>query len=81
MSFSLITTEYFEPLEAAHAHIDDNRYDTAECGAAGQLKLDLSEQLWHIIAFMYVVYDVVSHLTFFRVIFHVVSVYRKYIDL
>ena len=30
-------------LDAAHAHIDDDRYDMVECGAAGQLKLDLSD--------------------------------------
>ena len=32
-------------LEAAHARIDDDRYDMVECGAAGQPKLDLSDQL------------------------------------
>ena len=40
-----ITTDYNEPLEAAHAHIDDERYDRVQCGAAGQPKLDLSDQL------------------------------------
>ena len=45
MSLYSIATEYNGPLEAAHAHGDDDRCDLAECGAAGQLKLDLSEQL------------------------------------
>ncbi len=29
-----IATEYNGPLEAAHAQIDDDRYDMVECGAA-----------------------------------------------
>ena len=33
-----------EPLEVAHAHIDDDRYDMDECSASCQLKLDLSNQ-------------------------------------
>ena len=45
MSLYSIAAEYNEPLEAAHAHSDDDRCDSAECGAVGQLKLDLSEQL------------------------------------
>ncbi len=32
-------------LEAANAHIDDDRYDMVECVAAGRLEVDLSEQL------------------------------------
>ena len=36
MSFDYITADYNGPLEAAHAHIDDDRYDSVECGAAGQ---------------------------------------------
>jgi len=45
MSFFTIANEYKEPLEAAHARIDDDRYDLVECGAAGQPTLDLSNQL------------------------------------
>ena len=45
MSLYSIATEYNGPLEAAHDHGDDDRCDMVECGAAGQLKLDLSEQL------------------------------------
>ena len=44
MSFYSIATKYNGPLEAAHAHIHDDRYDMVECGAAGQSKLDLSDQ-------------------------------------
>ncbi len=40
-----IATEYNGPLEAAHAQIDDDRYDMEECGAAGKPTLDLSDQL------------------------------------
>ncbi len=40
-----ITTEYNELLKAAHVHIDDDRYDIVEDGAAGRPKLDLSDQL------------------------------------
>ena len=41
-----IATEYNGPLEAAHAQIDDDRYDmVGECGAAGKPTLDLSDQL------------------------------------
>ncbi len=40
-----IAIEYNGPLEAAHAHIDDDRYDMVECGAAGKPTLDLSDQL------------------------------------
>ncbi len=36
-----IATEYNGPLEAAHAHIDNDRYDIVECGAAGQPTLEL----------------------------------------
>ena len=45
MSLFTITNEYNEPLEAAHARIDDDRYDSEECAAAGQPALDLSNQL------------------------------------
>ena len=45
MSLFTITNEYEEPLEAAHARIDDDRYDLVECAAAGQPTLDLSNQL------------------------------------
>ena len=45
MSLYSIANKYNGPLEAAHAHSDDDRYDLAECDAAGQLKLDLSDQL------------------------------------
>ena len=37
-----IATNYIEPLEAAHVHIDDDWYDIIEWSAAGQLQLDLS---------------------------------------
>ena len=40
-----ITTDYNEPLEAAHARNDDDIYDLVDCGAAGQPTLDLSDQL------------------------------------
>ncbi len=40
-----IATEYNGPLESAHAHNDDDRYDMVECGAAGKPTLDLSDQL------------------------------------
>ncbi len=33
------------PLEAAHAQINDEKYDMVECGAAGKTTLDLSDQL------------------------------------
>ncbi len=45
MCFYSIAGKYNDPLEAAHAHIDDDRYDMVEFGAAGQLRLDLSDQL------------------------------------
>ena len=45
MSFYDIATKYNKPLEAAQAHIHDDRYDMVECGAAGQSKLDHSHQL------------------------------------
>ena len=40
--------ETYQPdgqLEAAHAHIDNDGYDMVKWGAAGQPKLDLSDQL------------------------------------
>ena len=45
MGLYSIATEYNGPLEAAHAQIDDDRYDMVECGAAGKPTLDLSDQL------------------------------------
>ncbi len=50
MCLSTIAAEYNEPLQAAHAHIDDDRYVTGICGAATQPKLDLSDQLRSILA-------------------------------
>ena len=43
--FVPIATEYFGPLATVHAHIDDDRHNMDECSAAGQLKMDLSDQL------------------------------------
>ncbi len=40
-----ITAGYNGPLEAAHAQIDDDRYDMVDCGADGMPPLDLSAQL------------------------------------
>ncbi len=40
-----IATKYNGQLQAAHVISVDNRYDMAECGAAGQPTLDLSDQL------------------------------------
>ncbi len=40
-----IATDSNGPLDEAHAHNDDARFDTAKCGAAGKLALDLSDQL------------------------------------
>ncbi len=34
-----LAIEYNGPLEAAHAHIDDDRYDKVNCYAASPLKL------------------------------------------
>ena len=45
MSLYSIAAEYNEPLAAAHARNDDDRYDLVVCGAAGQPTLDLSYQL------------------------------------
>ena len=39
MCFYSITDKSNETLEAAHAHIDDDRYDMVECGAAGQIRI------------------------------------------
>ncbi len=39
MSLYSIATECNGPLEAAHAHIDDDRYDKDNCYAASPLKL------------------------------------------
>ena len=43
--FYTIAAKCHWPLEVAYDYIDDDRYDMTECGAAGQLKLDLSDQL------------------------------------
>ncbi len=40
MSFVPIAIMYFEPLEAAHVSIDDDRSDVVGCGAAGQSKVE-----------------------------------------
>ena len=40
-----ITANYNGSLEAAHARIDDERYDLVGCGAAAQPTLNLSDQL------------------------------------
>ncbi len=45
MCLYTIATEYNGPLEAAHAHSGDDRYDIAGCGAIGRLQLDLQVQL------------------------------------
>ncbi len=45
MYFYGITGEHNDPVEAAHGHIDDDRYDMVEFGAVGQPRLDLSDQL------------------------------------
>ena len=45
MSLYSIATEYNGLLEATHAHIDDDRYDTDDRSAADKLKLGLSDQL------------------------------------
>ena len=45
MCFYAIATKYNGPLEAAQAHIHNDRYDMVECYAAGKSKLDLSDQL------------------------------------
>ena len=45
MSFYSIAAKYNGPLEAAHVNIDDERYDSVVCSAAGQPTLDLSDQL------------------------------------
>ncbi len=41
MSFVPIATKCNWPLEATHVSIDDDRYDVAECGAAGQPKAQI----------------------------------------
>ncbi len=45
MCLSTIVTKYNGPLEAAHAYIHDDRYDIDQFVAAGQPRLDLSDQL------------------------------------
>ncbi len=45
MSSYRIAAKYNGPLEAAHAFIDDDRYDMVDRCAAGELKMDLSDQL------------------------------------
>ena len=41
----IIAMENKKSLEAGHAHIDDDRYDSVDRGAAGQPTMDLSIQL------------------------------------
>ena len=45
MSLYSIATKYNGQLAAAQSHIDDGRDDMVEFCAAGQLKLDLTDQL------------------------------------
>ena len=45
MCLYAIAAKYNGTLEAAHVNIDDERYDLAQSGAAGQPTLDLSDQL------------------------------------
>ncbi len=45
MSFYSIAAKYNGPLEPAHAHIDDDRYDMDSWYAACELRMDLSNQL------------------------------------
>ena len=45
MRLHTIVAKYNGPLEAAHARINDDRYDMVKYGTARQLKLDLSDQL------------------------------------
>ncbi len=45
MSLYNIAIKYNGPLEAAQAHIHDDRYDMVECGTTKRLQLDLSDQL------------------------------------
>ncbi len=47
LCFHCIANEYYGPLEAAHAHMDDDRHDMVEWSAAGEreLTLDLSDQI------------------------------------
>ena len=44
-SFYGIAAKYNGPLEAADAVIDDDRYDMADCSAAGQSQMDLTDPL------------------------------------
>ncbi len=46
MSFYIIAAKYNGSLEPAHAFIDDDIYDMESWCAAGELKMDLSDQLW-----------------------------------
>ncbi len=45
MPFYIIWTEFNVPLEAAHALINDDRYDMVKQSFARQLKSDFSDQL------------------------------------
>ncbi len=46
MSFITIAIKYNGPLQAAHAHIDDDSYDmVVQSNATGKLKSDTSDQL------------------------------------
>ena len=41
MSFVSIVAKYNRSSEAAHVSINDDRYDVAECGAAGRHKVQI----------------------------------------
>ena len=41
----VITDEYNRPLKATNAHIGDDIYNMVNYGAAGQISMDLLEQL------------------------------------
>ncbi len=45
MCFTTICTKYNAPLASVNGDRDDDRYDIVGCGAAGQPRLDLSDQL------------------------------------
>ena len=45
MSFYSIAAKCNRPSEAAHDHIDDDRYGVVKLCAVGKLRFDLSDQL------------------------------------
>ena len=45
MCLYTIAAKYNGPLDAVHAHSNDDRYDLVQSGIAGQPTLDLSDQL------------------------------------